>query len=141
MAPRRALAAALALAAAGCAADRAAWRAEACTPQAVREEGGKDAAAGKPYAAAEAEVLDGCDAGQREALRGAYRVGYQEVAARTGKVALPGGRAFRCEVRPFGEPIVGTGATEREAREAAAAACAARHGERHCGDVTCRLGE
>jgi hypothetical protein len=130
-------AAALMVLLAGCAAEsRARWRAEACTAAVAREEGSKDGAEGKPYSTAFAEP---CDPAARPPLVEAYRAGYQQAAEKAGKPGLPGGAAFRCETSPFGEPFVGFGATDRDAREAARRACAARHGERQCEEVTCRV--
>ncbi len=139
MSARRA-AAALALAAlTACAAgSREAWRASTCTAEVAREEGARDGAEGRPVSSA---FADPCDPARRPALVDAYRAGYQQAAERAGRPGLPGAGAFRCETSPFGETFAGVGATDREARDAARRACAARHGEASCQEVTCRLSE
>ena len=135
---RAAVAPALAALLACTAASQEAYRAEACTADAAREEGARDGAAGKPFHPA---IADGCEASRRDALLAAYRVGFQQAAEKAGKPGVPGGRAFRCEVTPFAEPVVAYGATEAEARAATADACGKKAGALHCQAITCRVSE
>lgn len=122
---------------AACAAgSREAWRASTCTEEVARAEGARDGAEGRRVSTA---FADPCDPARRPVLVDAYRAGYQQAAERAGQPGLTGADAFRCEVNPFGEPFAGVGGTDREARDAARRACAAKHGEASCQEITCRL--